>query len=421
MIAVIGLGFIGLTTALGFSHYGHKVFGVDSDHSRLRLLKKNRIPFHEPHLKEALEAQQNKNFFICDSISECLDRCEIIFFCVGTPCLENGLVDLNPLKTAIGETISKTHPGEEKLLVIRSTIPPTTTIESLYPYVKKKSAHLKGNIKIAVNPEFLREGLAWSDFTQPDRIIVGELDSESGSRVEEVYRPFKAPVFRVSCNTAEFIKYLSNTLLATLISFSNEQKMLAEKIGNIDISRSFDILHKDRRWSGSPAGMASYVFPGCGFGGYCLPKDAEALCKLAQSKGFSLPILEKTLEVNKEIKQFIIDQVAAKTRNNEVVGILGLAFKPNTDDVRETPAKDIIQGLLDLGFTKLLVYDPMANENFRATYGFQVKYAQSVTELSEQASKILILTAWPEFQEYKNEMKSKIVFDSRYLFSRPVN
>ncbi len=197
--------------------------------------------------------------------------------------------------------------------------------------------------------------------------------------------------------------------------------MLAEKIGNIDVSRSFDILHKDRRWSGSPAGMASYVFPGCGFGGYCLPKDAEALCKLAQSKGFSLPILEKTLEVNKEIKQFIIGQVAAKTKNNEVVGILGLAFKPNTDDVRETPAKDIIQGLLDLGFTKLLVYDPMANENFRATYGFQVKYAQSVTELSEQASKILILTAWPEFQEYKNEMKSKIVFDFRYLFSRPAN
>ena len=418
MIAVVGLGFIGLTTALGFSHYGYKVYGVDSDHSRLEMLKNNRIPFHEPSLKKVLEAQQNKNFRICDSISECLNRCEIVFFCVGTPCAENGLVDLKPLKTAMSETINAFHPKETKLLVIRSTIPPTTTIEFLHPYMKSQGAHLGENIKLAVNPEFLREGVAWEDFIHPDRIVIGEMDSESGSKLEKLYKPFKAPVFRVSYNTAEFIKYLSNTLLATLISFSNEQKMFAENLGNIDIPRSFDILHKDGRWSGNPAGMTNYVFPGCGFGGYCLPKDAEALCGLAQSKGLPLPMLEKTLDVNRKIKQFVVKRVIEKADTNEPLGILGLAFKPHTDDVRETPAKDIVQSLLDSGFSKLIVYDPMANDSFRVAYGLQVKYARSVAELSAQVSKILILTAWPEFLDYKNKMRDKQIFDFRYLFFR---
>ena len=417
MIAVVGLGFIGLTTALGFSHYGYKVFGVDSDRSRLELLKNNQIPFHEPSLKKVLETQQNKNFYICDSILECINRCEIVFFCVGTPCLKNGLVDLDPLKIAMGEVINSIQSGAKKLLVIRSTIPPTTTIEFLHPYMKSQGAHLKENIKLAVNPEFLREGLAWEDFTHPDRIVVGEMDAESGSRLEKLYKPFKAPVFRVSCNTAEFIKYLSNTLLATLISFSNEQKMLAENIGNIDIPRSFDILHKDRRWSGSPAGMVNYVFPGCGFGGYCLPKDAEALCKLGQSKGFPLSMLEKTLDINRKIKQFVVGRVVERVDTQESLGILGLAFKPHTDDVRETPARDIIQGLLDSGFSKLIVYDPMANDSFRAAYGLPVKYAESVAELSEQVSQILILTAWPEFLDSTNKIKDKQLFDFRYLFS----
>ena len=418
MIAVVGLGFIGLTTALGFSHYGYKVFGVDSDCSRLELLKNNQIPFHEPSLKEVLEIQQDKNFFIRDSILECLDHCEVIFFCVGTPCLESGMVDLSPLKIAMSEVINSIQTGEKKLLVIRSTIPPTTTMEFLHPHMKNQGSHLGENIKLLVNPEFLREGLAWEDFTHPDRIVVGEMDPESGSRLEKLYEPFKAPVFRVSCNTAEFIKYLSNTLLATLVSFSNEQKMLAENIGDIDIPQSFDILHKDGRWSGSPAGMANYVFPGCGFGGYCLPKDAEALCKLAQSKGFPLSMLEKTLDVNRKIKQFVVRCVVEQIDVQESLGILGLAFKPHTDDVRETPAKDIIQGLLDSGFSKLVVYDPMAMDSFREAYGLQVKYAGSVAELSEQVSQILVLTAWPEFLDCKNSIKDKKIFDFRYLFSR---
>jgi UDPglucose 6-dehydrogenase len=418
MITVVGLGFIGLTTALGFSDKGYKVYGVDVDPHRLNTVGNGCIPFHEPHLKEALERNLNRTFFLSDSLEHCLKESAIVFYCVGTPCCGDGAVDLSYLKEAVEKTLSHLSPGDYKVLAIRSTVPPSSSREQIAPLIEASGFKIGVDVSLVANPEFLREGCAWTDFTSPDRIVIGESDPRGGDLVEDLYRSFGAPIFRVSLNTAEFIKYLSNTLLSTLVSFSNEQSMAAHKIGDIDISGAFRILHQDRRWYGSPAGMTSYVFPGCGFGGYCLPKDAQAWCTLAKTKGFRLQMLESVLDTNEKIKRFVVETVASHVTCDCNIGILGLSFKPMSDDVRDTPVKDIVSGLLQIGFSRLTAFDPMANENFKRAYGLPIDYADSLEDLIERVSLVLILTAWPEFLEQRDLIHQRRVLDFRYLLDR---
>jgi UDPglucose 6-dehydrogenase len=270
-------------------------------------------------------------------------------------------------------------------------------------------------VGLTVNPEFLREGFAWNDFINPDRIVIGVSDDKSRDLLGKVYRSFDAPICFVSLNTAAFIKYLSNTLLSTLISFSNEMSMVADAIGDIDIKDAFKILHMDKRWSGSPANMTSYVYPGCGFGGYCLPKDTQAFYSKSKESGYTPEIIGNVIKTNSKIREFISDKVAKLSSADSKIGILGLAFKPGSDDVRDTPAKYIIDGLLNRNRKNIYAYDPMAAELFKSNYSYDITYCKTLAGLVENCDVLVLLTAWKEFIDNKSLFSGKTVIDARYV------
>jgi len=418
MIGVVGLGFVGLTTALGFSHQGHKVFSFDPDRKRTRQIKNGSIPFHEPFLAESLGRYRDSLFIVCDSLEDVIRNCEIVFYCVGTPALSNGGADLTFLRKAVSDSLPFISADSFKVLVVKSTVPPPSTQDIIKPLLEKGDHIVGKSIGLASNPEFLREGFAWEDFTKPDRIVVGANDKRSGDIVAEAYGPFNAPIHRVSLNTAEFIKYLSNAMLSTFISFSNDMQMIADSIGGIDIAQSFNILHEDRRWAGDPAKMSSYVYPGCGFGGYCLPKDTAALHAMAQSKGYESLLLKDVLIINNMIKMHLVEKIAtAMSALDRNIAILGLSFKPDSDDVRETPAADIIRMLLEKGHRNIIAYDPMATENFRSAFNLPIQYAASFGEIATEGDVFVVLTAWPDFQAQKDLLKGKKIIDGRFFLS----
>jgi len=416
LITVIGLGFVGLTTALGFSEKGYHVYGLDIDQKKKEQLRNGKIPFYEPNLNEKLNKHLNKGFTITDDLQEAVINSEVIFLCVGTPSKTDGSADLGYILEAIKNVAGYIKKPEFKVLVVKSTIPPSTTSERIKPYLENIGFTVGVDIGLTNNPEFLREGYAWDDFMNPDRIVIGQDDDKSGQIVETIYQTFNAPIYRVSLNTAEFIKYLSNTMLATLISFANEQSLIARSIGNIDIKKAFQVLHLDRRWNGAPANMSSYVFPGCGFGGYCLPKDTMALVSQSLKNSYTPELLTSTLKVNEAIKEFVVSDVERKVEKNENIGILGLAFKQNSNDIRDTPAKAIIQGLLQKGYTNIIAYDPMANEEFKEVYGFPIQYSPNLSSLLSMVNHVVILTAWDEFIKNEESIKKKNVFDYRYIY-----
>lgn len=419
MITVIGLGFVGLTTGLGFSNKGYKVFGFDIDKKKINCIKNNRIPFFEPYLEEELKKNINKNFIIIDDLKQGVSNSKVIFYCVGTPCNNDGSTDLSYIFSALKSTLKIIQNEKDyKVLVIKSTIPPSTTKEKIKVFIENSGFKVGEDIGLTNNPEFLREGYAWYDFINPDRIVIGTEDKKSGDILEDIYKPFNAPIFKVSFNTAEFIKYLSNTLLSTLISFSNEMSIIAYTIGDINVQESFKILHLDKRWNGNPAHMTSYVYPGCGFGGYCLPKDTKALLVQSSDKGYSPYILKSVLETNKKIKKYLIDKVIRIINKDEYIGILGLSFKPNSDDVRETPAKDIIKMLLDKGYNNIIAYDPIAVENFRKEYNFPIEYSNTLIDVVKKSAYLIILTAWKEFKNNKDLIYKKNVWDFRYFMEQ---
>ncbi len=415
MIAVLGLGFVGLTTALGFAEKGYKVYGFDTNEERRSALKKTRLPFHEPYLKDLLRDHLGKNFYIVDDLDRAIQESEVMFFCVGTPSKKTGETDLTYLTKALKDVLGHIPKAKRKTLVIKSSIPPSTTKNILQPIIERMGFRIGKDVRLANNPEFLREGFAWKDFIEPDRIIIGADDKRSGKTVAALYKPFGVPIFIVSLNTAEFVKYLSNSLLATMISFSNEMSLIAHAIGDIELTKAFHILHLDKRWFGEPANMATYAFPGCGFGGYCLPKDVSGIYAQSTVKGYEPLLLKEVMNVNKKIKDHVAEIVARKAGKNEHIGVLGLSFKPNSDDVRETPAKDIIGKLLQKGFGHITAYDPLAMENFHRAYRLPIAYAQSLEEVIKKSDHLVILTAWDLFRKQKRIMLKKSVFDFRYI------
>jgi UDPglucose 6-dehydrogenase len=285
------------------------------------------------------------------------------------------------------------------------------------PFVESLGFEVGRELGLVNNPEFLREGHALDDFMNPDRIVIGENDRRAGEVLEEIYQPFSAPILHVSWNTGEFIKYLSNALLSTLISFSNEMSQIADAIGGIEIAQAFRILHQDRRWSGQPANMSTYVYPGCGFGGYCLPKDTRALCAQAEAKGYTPALMEEVLRTNSRIKQFVAGKVLQAATDGDYVGVLGLSFKPESDDVRSSPAEDIVRILLEKGHKKIIAYDPLGMENFRSAYALPIEYAASVEEVVKRARLLVILTAWREFVDKREFLATRRVLDFRYVLS----
>jgi len=416
MITIIGLGFVGLTTGLGFAKKGFKTYGFDINQERIQSLQRLEIPFHEPHLKKVLEETIDQNFFLNPPFEEAINNSKAIFICVGSPSTEDGNADLTYIFQAI-DNITKVKSNKYKVIVIKSTVPPSTLAEKITPYVKAKMKDNKCNIGLASNPEFLREGHCWEDFIQPDRIVAGVEEESARLILSEIYSPFDAPVHFVSFNTAEFIKYLSNTLLSTMISYSNEMSMIAHQIGDINIRQAFKVLHEDKRWTGSPANMATYVYPGCGYGGYCLPKDTLAIYSISKQKGYEPRILKANLDVNMQIQTFVADIIRQKLNEDASIGILGLSFKPGSDDIRITPTKRIITEIINRGFTNIYAYDPISNAVFQKAYpDLNIIYYDSLERLLDDVDNVVILTGWKEFIDKKEAIEQKQVFDFRYIY-----
>ena len=234
--------------------------------------------------------------------------------------------------------------------------------------------------------------------------------------MKKIYEPTNLPVFCVSLNTAEYIKYLSNTLLATLISFSNEMAAVADNVGDIEIKKAFEILHMDKRWNN--CNMTSYVYPGCGYGGYCLPKDTNAFYALSKKVGFSAELLNQVIQINERMPQIVADRIAKKVNYNKNIrlGILGLSFKPDSDDVRDSSSAKIIRVLKDLGYSNILAYDPQAMNEFKSYYNLDIEYCETYEEIIEKSDTLVILTAWNEFNNL-NKITSKQIIDCRYKLS----
>ena len=413
MIAVLGLGFVGLTTALGFAHKGFRVRGYDLDHNKMKMLAHLEIPFYEPGLDSVLQEELGKNFFLTDNLPQAVSDSRIVFICVGTPNAADGGTDYSSLLAAVG-AILDTATDKFQTIVIKSTVPPSTADKTILPLIRAHAAAAKTGL--ASNPEFLREGSAYNDFINPDRIVIGAEDEESKKHLGEIYAPFGAPIHFVSRNTAEFIKYLSNAMLSTMISYANEMSIIADRVGGIDVARAFRILHEDKRWTGAPANMASYIYPGCGYGGYCLPKDTSALCHLAAAHGVKARLLEANLRINAEMADFVVDKIANAAGQDEPIGVLGLAFKKDSDDVRYSPSAQIIGKLLARGYKNIAAFDPMANKVFAGMYDFPIVYEDSLEALVYRSNHLLLLTAWGEFKDNESLIKSKTLHDFRYVF-----
>lgn len=418
VITVFGLGFVGLTTSLGFAEYGHKVYGVEVNPERLATIKAGKLPFLEEGLDKALTRHLDKDFFPIDSngLAKAVAESDCVYYCVGTPYGKDGQADLKYLFGAIDQTLEVRPKDKYQVLVVKSTIPPSTTSQKVIPYLEGKGIKVGSDMGVANNPEFLREGHCWDDFMNADRIVLGVSDDRSAQVLRNVYASVKEPVFTVSLNTGEFIKYLSNTLLATLISYSNEMSVVADTIGGIDVAEAFRILHMDKRWKGEPAAMSSYVYPGCGYGGYCLPKDTNALYAVTKTAGFDAKILKNVIDTNDNMPEFIAEKIARAVGDDKQkkIGVLGLSFKPGSDDVRDTPSAKIIRQLIAKGYDNICGYDPVAISEFKKHYDFDIEYVDTYQGLIDKADVLVITTAWPEFKDVQSRTQ-KLVVDCRYM------
>ena len=415
-VTVLGLGFVGLTSALAFAEKGNKVYGFDIDKERTEIIRAGRLPFVEPGLDDALTKHINKGFLVIDDVEEAVKNSDFIFLCVGTPCKDNGDADLKYIYSAIDMFSSVLHDEKYRVIVVKSTIPPSTTQERIIPYLEEKSLQIGEKFTVANNPEFLREGYCWEDMMNADRIVCGVIDHKGEEMLRALYSSFNVPLFAVSLNTGEFIKYLSNTLLATMISYSNEMSKIAHIIGDIQIKEAFEILHLDKRWGN--ANMTSYVYPGCGYGGYCLPKDTQAMYAKSLEKGYEPMILKNVIDINDTMPKFMADKIMENSDKSDKIGILGLSFKPYSDDVRDSSSAKIIKILQDGGYENILAYDPIANEQFDNVYEFNnIKYCEELQNLVMESDVLVLVTAWGEFKDIHKNYPGKKIIDCRYVIN----
>jgi len=418
-LAIIGAGFVGLSMGVVLADKGHKVLLVDVDKAKVEKINSGIAPFYEPKLSELLEKHVGNNLKATTNYSE-LEKAEIIFICVGTPSKPDGSIDLKYVISAC-ESLKDVlkHTKDYKLIVVKSTVLPTTTEKVIIPILEKSGKKAGKHFGICVNPEFLREGSAINDFLNQDRIVIGAMDKKSGDILEKFYRNDfpSSPIVRVDLRTAEMIKYASNTFLATKISFINEIGNICKKIG-IDVYKVVEGMKYDPRIGGH------FLNAGIGFGGSCLPKDLKALINFAKELGEHPKLLEAVNHVNETQPERLVE--LAKQRIGELKGkkvaVLGLAFKPGTDDLRETRALPIITKLLDEG-AEVIVYDPIAK--LPEELNGSVKVASSLEEAIKEAEIIKIVTDWEHFKELINlehYLEGKLIFEGRRIFDvKPEN
>ncbi|HNR44863.1 MAG TPA: UDP-glucose/GDP-mannose dehydrogenase family protein [Methanofastidiosum sp.] len=405
-ITVVGAGYVGLTTALGYANLKHKVFCYDNDLEKIKLLKKGKLPFFEKGLQELLPLNLNKNFVATDTLIDSLDKSSMIFICVGTPSLNNGKIDLEYIFQSCKEIgMNLKSCKDYKTIVIKSTVIPKTTEELIIPIIEKYSSKkIQIDFDVKVIPEFFQEGNALHNFFNPDRIIIGQINSSNNLLIDELYSSFTCPVLKVSLATAEMIKYSSNAFLSCKISFINE-------IGNICKLLGLDVYEVANGMGYDPRIGPYFLNAGPGFGGSCFTKDLQALIKKAESLDYTPLLLQSILEVNNNQPLKVINLIKKKFNKIDSlkIGVLGLSFKEGTDDVRESPAIYIIKELINLNLI-IHAYDPMALPNMKKKFP-NIKYFENPQELINNSDVILIVTAWPQFKNLN--YIGKYVIDTR--------
>ncbi len=417
-IAVIGgTGYVGLTTAVCLASKGHYVFCVGRNEEKVAKIRSGIPIIYEEGLQEMLQNVLSEDKFVSTTnIDEAVQGSDVSFICVGTPSKEDGSIDLTQIKIA-SEKIGKALAGKEgyHVVTVRSTVVPGTTEEVVLPSLESFSGKKVGkDFGLCMNPEFLREGNAIKDLLYPKDlgIVIGELDRKSGDTLFEIYREFDAGILRTSIRTAEMIKYARNAYLAKDISFANEIANICQKL-RVDYSDVKRAMEMDGR-----IGKGRFLNAGAGFGGSCFPKDVKALIAKARSIGILPKILEATIAVNDsqpyEAIRMLEDLIGeVKGRN---IAILGLAFKRDTDDMREAPSIKIINKLLSKE-ANIFAYDPKAIENARKIFGSTISFKRTAEEALREADACVIVTDWEEFANPNlyNSMKGRVIIDGRRI------
>ncbi|RJP34667.1 MAG: UDP-glucose/GDP-mannose dehydrogenase family protein [Actinobacteria bacterium] len=406
-IAVIGTGYVGLVTAACFANLGHAVIGVDKDEEKIERLNRGEVTIYEVGLPELLLRNLGRNLNFTTNTDNAVRVSEIVFITVGTPQGEEGEADMSYVVEAASE-IAASIKGY-KIIVNKSTMPVGST-RLVERVIKEKAGGEE--FDVVSNPEFLREGTAVRDFMNPDRIVVGTESQKAAGIMSELYRSLKAPLFITDAASAEMIKYASNAFLATKVSFINAIANICEATG-ADVKEVALGMGYDHRIG------FEFLRSGPGFGGSCFPKDCQALIEIARGSGYHFYLLEGVMQVNREQMELTAGKVERRLGelSGKAVAVWGLAFKANTDDVRDSPAVEIVRLLLD-GGAKVRVYDPQAMENARTLLPEGVEYARDPLHTVTDADLLLILTDWDEFkmQDFRKVgelMKSREVLDAR--------
>jgi len=415
-ISIIGSGYVGLVTGSCLAELGNKVICCDNDTGKIAALKKGVMPIYEPGLEELVKANVKKHrLSFSSSIKEAVMFSEVIFIAVGTPPLESGEADLRDVEK-VTRNIAM-HMAGYRLIVEKSTVPAETG-ERIKEVI---SSHLKRKVKfdVASNPEFLREGQAINDFMHPDRIVIGVESKKARDILVSLYEPLSARLVITDIKSAELIKHASNSFLATKISFINAIAYICDKIG-ADVIEVAEGMGLDKR-----IGRA-FLNAGLGYGGACFPKDLDAFIYICKKLGYDFKLLKATREIDRQQKNEFLSKVrdGLWVIKDKTIGVLGLSYKPDTDDIRNAPSLDIINALIAEG-AKLKVYDPRAMKKGREILGERVKFCRNPYEACRGSECLLIITEWDEFKELdfskvKKLLKRPLVIDGRNIYDRKI-
>ena len=418
-IAIVGTGYVGLVSGTCFAEMGVDVTCVDVDKSKIERLERGDVPIYEPGLDEKVVRNhaEGRLRFTTD-LTEIIDDVEVIFSAVGTPPDEDGSADLHYV-LEVARTIGRSM-KDYKLVVTKSTVPVGTSIkvkEAIAGELAKRGVDIP--FDVASNPEFLKEGKAVSDFMNPDRVVVGVESDRARKLMEQLYKPFMLNNYRMiftDISSAEMIKYAANSMLATRISFMNDIANLCELVG-ADVNMVRKGIGADTRIG------SKFLYPGCGYGGSCFPKDVKALIKTAAKNGYTMEVLTAVENVNERQKERLFEKLSERfcgDLKGRRIALWGLAFKPDTDDMREAPALRVIARLLEAG-ADVVAYDPVAMDECRRRIGDTIYYASDIYEAALDADAILLLTEWkqfrlPSWKVLKRTMRTPLVIDGRNIY-----
>lgn len=418
-IAVIGTGYVGLVTGTCFAETGNTVTCVDIDTAKVEKLSGGQITIYEPGLEKLfLRNQKEGRLFFTSSLKDAVETARVIFLALPTPPGEDGSADLKYILGVASELGKLIKPGDYKVIVDKSTVPVGTAAKVKAAILSSATDNIEASFDVVSNPEFLREGVAVDDFMKPDRVVIGTTSEKAIKVMNDLYAPFVRqgnPIIFMDENSAELTKYAANSFLAVKISFMNEIAQLCERLGaDVDMVR---------RGIGSDERIGKrFLFPGVGYGGSCFPKDVQALAKSSADVDYNFRILDAVMDVNEKQKLHLVPKVeqyfgSLKGRH---FALWGLAFKPNTDDIREAPALYMIDALLEKGAT-ITAFDPEAMSNVKQVVGDKIGFAESQYEALEKADALIIATEWnefrtPDFEKITALLKQKVIFDGRNLF-----